>query len=83
MALYPLRLADRMTVIVIVRADLRGVVRRGTYFARAPVVGVDNTVARLIRFRGDQLVQIQSGSLLFGDMWRVLLSWRVATLGPR
>ena len=72
-----------MTVIAIVGVDRQGVVRRGTCFARAPVVRVDNTAAWLIGFPGDQLDQIQLGSLLFGDTWMVLLSWRVATLGPR
>ena len=72
-----------MSIIFIVGVDLRGVVGRGTYFARAPVMTVDNTDARLIGFPGDQLVQIQSDSLLFGDTWMVLLSWRVATLNSR
>ena len=56
MALYPPRQAGRMIVIAIFGVDLRGVVFRGTCFARAPAVRVDNTVARLIGFSGDQLV---------------------------
>ena len=72
-----------MTVIAIVRVDLQGVVRRSTHFARAPAVRVDSTAARLIGFPGDQLDQIQSGSLLFGGTWMALLSWRVAMLDPR
>ena len=62
-----------MIVISITRVDPQGVVRRSTSFTRAPAVRVDSTAARLIGFPGDQLVQTQSGSLLFGGMWMVLL----------
>ena len=61
-----------MTVIAIAGVDPQGVVHRSTCFARAPAVRVDSTAARLIGFPGDQLVQTQSDSLLFGDMWMVL-----------
>ena len=72
-----------MTVIAITGVDPQGVVCRSTRFARAPAVRVDSTAARLIGFPRDQLIQTQSSSLLFGGMWMVLLSWRVARLGPR
>ena len=72
-----------MTVIAIAGVDPQGVVRRSTRFARAPVVRVDSTAAQLIGFPRDQLVQTRSGRLLFGGMWMVLLSWRVARLDPK
>ena len=72
-----------MTVISIAGVGPQGVVHRSSRFARAPVVRVDSTTARLIGFPGDQLVQTRSGSLLFGGMWMVLLSWHVARLDPR
>ena len=72
-----------MTVISIAGAGLQGVVHRSSRFACVPVVRVDSTVARPIGFLGDQLVQIRSGSLLFGGMWMVLLSWHASRLGPR
>ena len=72
-----------MTVIAIAGVGPQGVVHRSSRFTRAPVVRVDNTVAWLIGFPGDQLVQTRSGSLLFGGMWMVLLSWHAAMLGPR
>ena len=72
-----------MTVIAIARVGPQGVVHRSSWFAHAPTVRVDNTAARLIRFHGDQLVQTRSGSLLFGGMWMVLLSWHAARLGSR
>ena len=72
-----------MIMIAIAGVDPQGVIRRSTRFARAPTVRFDSTAARLIGFPGDQLVQTQSGSLLFSGMWMVLLSWRVASLGPR
>ena len=50
---------------------------------RVPTVRVDSTAARLIGFPGDQLVQTRSGSLSFGGMWMVLLSWHEARLDPR
>ena len=64
-----------MTVIAIVGAGPQGVVHRRSWFARVPIVRVDSTVARLIGFPGDQLVQTRSGSLLFGAMRMVLLPW--------
>ena len=72
-----------MTVIAIVGAGPQGVVHLSSRFARVPAVRVDSTVARLIVFPGDQLIQTRSGSLLFGGMWIVLLSWHVARFGPR
>ena len=60
----------------------RGGSRRGQFLC-ASVVRVDSTAVRLIRFLGDQLVQTRSGSLSFGGMWMVLLSWHVARFGPR
>ena len=72
-----------MTLIAIARVDPQGVVHWNTRLARVPAVRVDNTVKRLIGFPEDQLVQTQSGSLLFGGMWMVLLSWCVAKLSPR
>ena len=83
MALYPPRRAGRMTVIAIVGVGPQWVVQRSIRFARATAVRVDSTTARLIGFLGDQLVQTQSSSLLFGGMWMVLLSWHVARLDPR
>ena len=81
--LYPPKRAGWMTVIAIAGVGPQWVVQRSIRFARAPAVRVDSTVTRLIGFPGDQLVQTQSGSLLFGGMWMVLLSWHVARLGPR
>ena len=72
-----------MTVIAIAGVGPQWVVQRRIRFSRALVVRVDSTAARLIGFLGDQLAQTQSGSLLFGGMWMVLLSWHVAKLGPR
>ena len=72
-----------MIVIALVRAGPQGVVRRSSRFARVPAVRVDSTIARLIGFPRDQLIQTRSGSLLFGGIWIVLLSWHAARLGPR
>ena len=72
-----------MAVISIAEVGPQGVVPRSGGFVRVPVVRVDSTVARLIGFPGDQLAQTRSGSLSFGGMWMVLLSWHVAKLGPR
>ena len=72
-----------MTVIAIAGVGPQGVVHRSSQFARAPTVRADSTIVQLIGFPGDQLVQIQSGSLLFSGMWMVLLSWRAARLGSR
>ena len=63
-----------MTAITIAGVDPQGVVHRSSRFARALAVRADSTVARLIGFPRDQLVQTRSGSLLFGGMWMVLLS---------
>ena len=71
-----------MTVIAIAGVGPRGVVHRSSWFVRVPVLRVDSTVARLIGFPGDQLVQTRSSSLSFGGMWMVLLSWHAAMLGP-
>ena len=43
----------------------------------------DNTAVRLIGFPGGQLVQPRSDNLLFGDMWKALLSLHAAKLGPK
>ena len=83
MTLYHLGQAGQMSVIVIAMISPHGVVPRRYRFVRAPVVRADNTTARLIDFPGDQLAQIRSGSLSFGGMWMVSLSWHVARLGPR
>ena len=72
-----------MIVIAIAGVGPQWVVQRSIHFARVPTVRVDSTSARLIGFPGDQLAQTQSGSLLFGGMWMVLLSWHVARLGLR
>ena len=73
-AFYPPWRVGRVTVIVIMGAGPPRVVPRRGRFARAPVVRVGSTVARLIGFPGDPLVQTRSGSLLFDGMWMVLLS---------
>ena len=72
-----------MAVIAIVAVGPQGVVPRSGGFVHVPVVRVDSTAERLIGFPGDQLAQTQSGSLSFGGMWMVLLSWHVAKLSPR
>ena len=72
-----------MAVIAIAAIGPQGVVPRSGRFVRAPIVRADSTAARLIGFPGDQLAQIWSGSLSFGGMWTVSLSWHVARLGPR
>ena len=72
-----------MTTIAIAEAGPQGVAPRRGRFARAPVVRVDSTAARLIGFPGDQPDQIQSSSLSFGGMCMVLLSWHAARLDPR
>ena len=72
-----------MTVIAIVGVGPQWVFQRSIHFARAPAVRVDSIAARLIGFPGDQLAQTQSGSLLFGGMWMVLLSCHVARLDLR
>ena len=72
-----------MTVIAIAGVGPQWVVQRSIHFARTPSVRVDSTAARLIGFPGDQLVQTQLRSLLFGGMWMVLRSWHVARLGLR
>ena len=72
-----------MTMIAIEAVGSQGVVPMSGGFAHVPVVRVDNTVARLTGFPGDQLAQNRSGSLSFGDMRMVWLSWHVARLGPK
>ena len=68
-------------MIAIAGVGSQEVVHRSSWFVRFPVVRVDSTVAWLIGFPGDQLVRTRSGSLSFGGMWMVLLSWHVARLG--
>ena len=70
-------------MIAIAGIGPQGVVHRISRFARAPAVRVDSNASQLIGFPGDQLVQTRSGSLLFGGMWMVLLSWHAVRLGPR
>ena len=72
-----------MAVIAIATVGPQWVVPWRGGFVLVPVVRVDCTVARLISFPGDQLAKTRSGSLSFGGMWMVLLSWHVARLGPR
>ena len=72
-----------MTVIVIAGVGSQWVAQWSVRFVRAPTVKVDSTTARLIGFPGDQLVRTQSGSLLSGGMWMVLLSWHAARFAPR
>ena len=72
-----------MIVIAIAGVGPQGVVHRSSRFVRVPTVRVDSIAARLIGFLVDLLVQTRSGSLSFGCMWMVLLSWHVARLGPR
>ena len=43
----------------------------------------NNNVVRLIGFPGGQLVQPRSDNLLFGDMWKALLSLHAAKLDPK
>ena len=72
-----------MTVIAIVRVGSQRVVLRSGQLARVLVERSDNTTMRLIGFPGDQLVQPRSNNLLFGDMWRALLSLHAAKLGQK
>ena len=72
-----------MTVIAITGVGPQGVVHQSSRFVRVPAVRVDSTAARLIGIPRDQLVQTRSGSLSFGGMWMVLLSWHAARLGSR
>ena len=83
MTLYPPRRVERMTMIAIAGVGPQWVVQRSIRFTHTPTVRVDSTAVRLIGFLGDQFVQTQSGSLLFGGMWMVLHSWHVARLSPR
>ena len=71
-----------MTVIAIVGAGPPWVAPRRGRLARAPVVRVGSTAARLIGFPGDPLVQTRLGSLLFDGIWMVLFSWHAARLDP-
>ena len=68
-------------MIAITRVGSQGVVLWSGHFARVLVERSGNTVVRLIGFHGGQLVQPRSGNLLFGDMWKALLSLHVAKLG--
>ena len=77
------RRAGRTTVIAIVMVGSQGVVLRDNWLARVPVERFDDTAMRLIGFPGDQLVRPRSDNLLFGDMWRALLSLHAAKLGPK
>ena len=77
------RRAGRLTVIAIARVGSQGVVLRSSQFARVLIKRSDNTVLWLIDFLGGQLVQPQSGNLLFSDMWKALLSLHAVKLGPK
>ena len=68
MALYPPRRIGRVIVIAIVGVGPPRVAPQRGRLARAPVVRVGSTSARLIGFLGDPLVQTRSGSLLFDGM---------------
>ena len=70
-------------MIAIVRVSSQGVVLRSDHLACVLVERSDNTVVRLIGFPRGQLVQPRSGNLLFGDMWKALLSLHAAKLGPK
>ena len=70
-------------MIAIAAFGPQGVVPRSSGFVRVPAVRVDSTAALLIGFPGDLLAQTRSGSLQFGGMWMVFLSWHAARLGPR
>ena len=72
-----------MTLIAIAGVGPQGVVHHSSWFVRVPTVRVDSIVTRLIGFPEDQLVQTESGSLSFGGMWMVLLSWHATRLNPR
>ena len=72
-----------MTVIAIARVGSQGVVLRSGQLARILVERFDNTFVRLIGFLRGQLVQPRSDNLLFGDMWKALLSLHAAKLGPK
>ena len=70
-------------MIAIARVGSQGVVLRSGQLARVLVERSDNTVVRLIGFPGGQLVQPRLDNLLFGDMWKALLSLHAAKLGPK
>ena len=70
-------------MIAIARVGSQGVVLWSGQLARVLVQRFDNTVVRLIGFLGGQLVQPQLDNLLFGDIWKALLSLHAAKLGPK
>ena len=70
-------------MIAIARVGSQGVVLRSGQLARVLVERFDNTAVRLIGFPGGQLVQPRSNNILFGDMWKALLSLHAAKLGPK
>ena len=70
-----------MTVIGIMRVGSQGVVLQSSQLARVLVERSDNTAVRLISFPRGQPVQPRSDNLLFGDMWKELLSLHAAKLG--
>ena len=72
-----------MTVISIARIGSQGVVLRSGQLGRVLVERFDITPAWLISCLGGQLVQPRSNNLLFGDMWKALLSLHAARLGPK
>ena len=80
---FPPRQARRMTLIAIARIGSQGVVLRSGQLARVLVERFDNIVVWLIGFPGGQLVQPWSDNLLFGDLWKALLSLHAAKLSPK
>ena len=70
-------------MIAITMVGSQGVVLRDSWLACVPVERFDNTAVRLIGFPGGQLVRPQSDNLLFGDMWKALLSLHSVKLGPK
>ena len=72
-----------MTVIAIARVGSQGVVLRSGQLAHVLLERFDNTVVWLIGFPGGQLVQPRSDNLLFGGMWKALLSLHATMLGPK
>ena len=70
-------------MIAIARVGSQKVVLQSGQLARVLVERFDNTAVWLIGFTGGQLVQPRSDNLLFGDMWKALLSLHAAKLGPK
>ena len=71
-----------MTVIAIAKVDPQGVVHWSIPLVRVLALRADIIVVRLTDFLEGRLARMQSGSCLFGGMWMVSLSWRVARPDP-